>query len=566
MIEHSDANRRIRWILVLIVLVLPLIGTGFVRFGLPGGSSAGAATQTTRRPAVTVPVTSGGPLSPYVGTGIPVFPTGFNPLIPDVGPSATSRPKVVDGKVTRRVSAASVAELVTALQNATPGTVVELADGEYEGQIDVSAVGTAAAPIVITSKRPLGAVFTRESKFRLLGNYVTVDRLKFVKTASRVIEVGGLGNRVTRSVFEECGDGNGGATTGLVFLDNPAAEGTSDPDGMARPQVDRKAVFDSNVFIRPRNTVFWQNHGLRGNSYVGNRIQGPHGINDGETEAIKIGFGFGAEDTNTTIAYNEISGWEGWPYVIGIKSSSVTITGNVLGSGRIEVRYGDRVTVSKNVILNGDLMLSGSGHTVTGNVVVSSVARDGLGPLVVVATGSLSNEYGNFNGTDLPYYYRALADSTIADNTFVSLDRTDAGTAFLLGLNDNVWSAPPKGNKFRRNLFFRASGPETFVGAAGTPAPPEGLLASLNDWNSNVFMCGSTCTGAEVKVPGILGLGGNVAGDARRGLLVSAGANPRAMMAATTRPVTTRAAQKTPPTTAGRSTTKLAVLPTTRKK
>jgi hypothetical protein len=510
------------------------------------------------------PVTvAAGTASPYVGTGLPAFPSGFNPMITDVGPSAASRPRLPGGKVTRTVTAASIDELSRSLQSAVPGTVIELLDGQYEGELDITAAGSVSAPIVIRPRRPLGAVFVGKTKLRLNGSYVTLDGLKFSKTGAQTIEVAGLGNRVANGVFEECGDGQSGATTGLIMLDNKAANG-DDQFGLNRPRVERRATFDGNIFVRPRNTVFWQNHGLVGNSYIGNRIQGPHGIAEGETEAIKIGFGFGAEDTNTTIAYNEITAWEGWPYVIGIKSSSVTLTGNVIGSGRLEVRYGDRVTLKRNVIVNGDLMLSGSGHEVTGNVVVNSASRDNLGPFVVAATAVFQSDGGSFDGQQLPYYYRALTNSTVSDNTFVSLDPSDAGTAFMLGLNENVWSLPPKGNSFTRNLFFRNSGPTSFLAAAGTPTPPAGLFVSANTWTSNVFMCGAQCGRSDIRVPDVLGSAANSAADLRSGLVVAAGANPAGMMP-TTRPSTagkTATTRKTSP--ANVPTTKRATVTTKR--
>ncbi len=543
--EGHSAHRTLSAALALLTLLLSVVGLSIVHSGASSGAQSTASATGKKAATATTTTASAAIPNAYRGMTIPRLPAGINPLLSDVGPSATSRPKLPIGRTTRVVSVSDLDGLSAALKTATPGTAIELRDGTYEGELEVTANGTATTPIVIRSARAQGARFIGKTQIRLLGRYTVLDGLLFDRTGASTLEIAGMGNRVTNSMFQECGDGSSGSSAGLILLDNPAPDGYSDPDGLARPLVDRRAMVDSNTFVRPLNTVIWQNHGLQGNSYIGNRIIGPHGIKEGESEAIKIGFGFGAESTKTVISYNEITDWEGWPYVIGIKSSNVELTANVLSKGRLEVRYGNSVTLRRNVVLNGDMFIGGNGHTVSGNVVLSSTSRDRLGPLIVSGTGSTVSDLGSYDGTTKPIYYRAMTNSTISDNTFVSLDPDEAGTVFMLGLVDAVWSAPPRGNTFSRNVFLRTSGPTQFLGAAGNPAPTEDYLRSVNRWSSNVFMCAGVCTQSEISVPGIVGTGSNVASDVAHGLKTAAGANPSTFIRSAKQTPTPRSARPT---------------------
>jgi Chondroitinase B len=525
MIEQTNVRKQLSVGLAVVIIGLSGVSLSVLRSSSSAqGSSQTAArakSPTSTRPSGSVS-SANGAANPYRNVSVPALPLGVGPLPTDVGPSAPGRPKLPAVLALRTQSVSSLDELRAALVSAKPGLALQLEDGNYEGALVIEASGTAQAPLIIRSKRTHGAVFRGASSLRIQGQYVTIQDFKFVGTGAKVIDIAGLGARVTGNVFENCGDGESGSTSGLIFSDNPSE---SDPDGLRRPIIERKTMIDGNLFIRPKNTVIWQNHGLTGNSIIGNEIQGPHEISGGETEAIKIGFGFGAEPTNTTIAYNEIANWDGWPYVIGIKSSNVTLRKNLIGQGRVEVRYGNSETITDNVILNGDLVLGGDKHVVERNMVVSSTAKDRLGPLVIVGTATMVNEYGTYDGVSGPFFYKTLTNSSVKSNTFVSLDAQDAGTAFLLGLGNAVWSAPAKGNQFTENVFARTSGPNMFLGSAGNPPPPEDLLVANNTWSKNIFMCSNGCSAVQVKAPGLLGINGNTAVDGTRASKIGAGVN-----------------------------------------
>jgi signal peptidase I len=566
MTKFSPAQRTLSAGFLIIAVVLGAISLSILRSGT---AAQGSTSSTSKGKAVsTRAVPSAGSRTPaqnpYTNFSVPIIPAGVGALPTDVGPAAASRPAFPAPKPTSTKPVSSVADLNAAIADAQPGVAIELADGVYEGAVVVAANGTAEAPIVIRSRKTHGAVFQGASSFVITGQYVTIEGLKFVRTGAKTIEIAALGTRLTDNVFEDCGNGASGSSTGLIFSDN-ALE--SDPNGLRRPIIQRKSLIEGNTFVRPKNTVVWQNHGLVGNTIIGNRIQGPHGITDGETEAIKIGFGFQLEPTNTIISYNEITDWEGWPYVIGIKSSAVTLTKNVIG-GRVVIRYGDNVTISDNVILHGDLVLSGDRHTIERNVIISSKAKDAVGPLVVLATAAFTNELGVFDGVSAPMYYRTLTNSTVRDNSFVSLDPQDAGTVFFLGLGEANYGVPPKNNQITRNLFARTSSPELFLNSSGTPTPPRDLLVNNgNSWSANVFMCSASCTASQVATPGLVGTNGNLAADGTRAAPIGAGINGTGLaknkaVAAATLPKTPaktttakKSASKKPSTTAKRSTT-----------
>jgi hypothetical protein len=306
--------------------------------------------------------------------------------------------RLLTAKLIRKISGGgTTAALQAAINQLQPGDELRITKGTYEGVLDINVSGTPDKPITVRSDTPQGATFTGASAFNITGAYITVADFRFAQTGANVIRLEGKRTKVLNNVFEQCGDGKSGASDGIVVTKNLSAGWpTANALGVltSAPSVEQQNLIAGNKFLQPKNTVYWQDHGMIGNEFSFNNIEGPHGMQANfETEAIKIGYSFGTDETKTRVVFNTISNWSGIPYTIGIKSNRTLVGYNLL-SGRIQLRYGNNNAVIGNVILDGDLHVGGSGHLIKFNVVRTITPRDNYGPFAPFYTSTITKQYG----------------------------------------------------------------------------------------------------------------------------------------------------------------------------
>ncbi|HPO70467.1 MAG TPA: chondroitinase-B domain-containing protein, partial [Anaerohalosphaeraceae bacterium] len=107
----------------------------------------------------------------------------------------------------------SIAQLQTAINNASAGDRIIVANGTYatSAQITVNRIGTAAKPIVIEAATVGGAEITGSYGFALNSPsaHVHIQGFKFTHISGRnSINSGAVFCRFTRNIFECSGDGN----------------------------------------------------------------------------------------------------------------------------------------------------------------------------------------------------------------------------------------------------------------------------------------------------------------------------------------------------------------------
>ncbi len=401
-----------------------------------------------------------------------------------------------------------MADVQAKIATLQPGDELDIAAGSYQGNLDISVSGTPDKPIVIRSQTPNAAVFTGATSITITGADVTLANIRFQQTGTATVVLQGLRTKILNNTFVQTGDGSNGASNGVLVARNltPGWPPSNVLGSLtSAPLVVRNNVIAGNTFLEPKNTVLWQDHGIVGNEFSFNTIDGPHGIQaDFETEAIKIGYSFGSDQTKTRIIFNTIRNWSGIPYVIGIKSNKTLIGYNLL-SGRIQLRYGNGNAVIGNVITDGDLHVGGAGHLIKFNVIRTINPRDNYGPFAPFFTSNITNQYGVFDGTNgKPNFVDRLSQSRIEDNEFLSLTAADGAVIQATGYADVKPAEPPTRNVFSRNVLVRSANWNNFMAVSlSTPIEVSALMAE-NQWTGNVLHCVEQCSDSQItlRIPG----------------------------------------------------------------
>jgi hypothetical protein len=388
-----------------------------------------------------------------------------------------------------RIVRATPADAVQKVAALADGEILELEDGSYQGLYDVTANDT-----TIRAVNRNAAVFVQDGRFILNGRNTVVQGLQFQSQVAPVIELRSSGQIIVDNLFEGAGDGRDGSSVGIITIRNPTPgwDAAAGPDGLNPPIVLTAHRVEANTFNHPRNTVYWQSHGVTHNVFSHNTMQGPHAITGGrETEAVKLGFGFGAEDTFTEISYNTINDWTAWPYVIGIKSSSVQVRNNLLTKGRLQIRYGHRNVLSANVILDGDIHAGGDSNVIADNYVRTINPVDNFGPLTLFGRSGLVNSVGDYSGRNgRPPFILEFSNGQVTGNTFISLG-PDAATVTNIWYDDPILEFPMRNTTFSQNRLYRTSS----TGFIGTAMRNGGATGPINQQSflDNSYFCPTIC-------------------------------------------------------------------------
>lgn len=387
-----------------------------------------------------------------------------------------------------RVVSATPTDAVAKSAALLDGETLELSPGNYQGLFTITANNTTIRP-----SSPQGAVFVNDGRVLLQGQNIMVTGLVFQSQSAPVVELQGSGNIVRDNNFVDAGDGRDGSSVGIITLHNPTPgwEGSHTPDGLNPPIVATQHRVEGNTFLHPKNTVYWQGHGVTNNVFTRNLIQGPHAISGSETMAIKIGFGFAAEDTFTEVSFNTINDWQAWPYVIGVKSSSTRVSNNLLSKGRLQIRYGHRNVVSGNVILDGDLHAGGDSNVISDNYVRTINSVDNFGPLVLFGRTGLTNSIGDYTDTNgRPPFIMEFSNGQVTGNTLINHSST-AATITNVWYDNAILEHPLFNVAFLRNHLYQ---PAT-RGFLGTAMRNSGATGPINAqrFADNDYHCATAC-------------------------------------------------------------------------
>ncbi|ARA94928.1 alginate lyase [Rhodothermaceae bacterium RA] len=362
-----------------------------------------------------------------------------------------------------RVLVSSAGELNRAIAEATPGTEIVMANGEWRDvRIRFVGYGTEDRPIILRAETPGQVVIQGQSDLKLGGEYLVVDGLYFTNGASPsgaviqfFINEDTLANhsRVTNCVIKDFNKPQRNLQDLWVLfkgrhnqLDHCYLAGKSNRGPTIRVDLDG-------------NPSIYNYHRINNNHF------GPRPPRGGPSaETIQIGdSGTSMTPSHTLVENNLFERCNGEVEVISSKSNFNEFRNNVfyLSEGSLVTRHGNYAVVAGNYFIGdgasphiGGIRLIGTGHWVFNNYFYGLRGKEFRAPLAVMngIPRSAVNRY--FQVTDV----------VVAHNTWVN---TTSPWQFGVGSNvdqrdvlppSEIRSETPIRTLFANNLIYNAEG------------------------------------------------------------------------------------------------------------
>lgn len=315
------------------------------------------------------------------------------------------------------VTVSSLSDLQKAINSATPGTRIVLADGTYTvpsgSSIDVTGKnGTQAAPITISSASRGGVVLRGERGFVFSdSSNITVTGFAFRQSTTLEIPASCSRIRLTRNDFQLAD------IEGLHWVMVRADDSKVD-----RNHFHGKTTLGVFLCVEGAgSTAMAQRVHILRNHFSDHSFAGANG-----GEPIRLGVSPRAlSGAHAVVEYNLFERCDGDPEAISVKSSDNTVRYNTIrdSAGGIVLRHGNRTRVESNYLLGGKegLRLYGNDHVVLNNLMAGLSGR-----ALVVGSGSTRDHHSGETaeqrrGND------ACDRAVIAHNTLVGNAETLSG-------------------------------------------------------------------------------------------------------------------------------------------
>ncbi len=311
----------------------------------------------------------------------------------------------------------SISALQSALSSASPGDVIQLADGSYStsSDISISRSGTASAPIVVRAQHVGGATITGSGGFTIGAStsYVTLSGFTLTGSQGLSIPVGATHIQVTRNTFQMAGSVQYWVTV------------AGDDAQIDHNTFQHKSTIGNFIeVVGPGSSGMAQNTWIHHNYFLDQSYTGANG-----GESIRVGLsGRQHSAAHALVEYNLFERCDGDLEVISVKSTSDIIRYNTLrnSKGTITLRHGWNNTVEGNYLLGNStgIRMFGNNHVVINNVVENST-----GQALEIGGGEVRDD--TTSGTD----HEAVDHALVAFNTFVNdqaspIQMGDGGKAF----------------------------------------------------------------------------------------------------------------------------------------
>lgn len=316
------------------------------------------------------------------------------------------------------ISVSTVAQLNSAIANANPGDIIELADGTYNGTIDQinGKNGTSSAYITIQAKNTDKAVLTGSAKLDLLNcSYIIIRGLKIASSVDIGIQLNGCTRvRVTRCHFDLA------ETSGVSNVFMKITGANSNHNRVDRCTFENKGEAGQMLAIHGSGDQMSQ-YDIIDHNYFKNNT--PY-ISNGK-ETIQAGLsGYSLKSGNTTIEYNLFENCEGEPEIISLKASDLTVRYNTFRQcqGSVTARHGDRDSIYGNFFLGDGVKANMDGIRIydSDHKIYNNFFKGLTGTAIILDGGDVD---GTGQLTDHWRVYRAEASfNTIVDcNTGIAL-------------------------------------------------------------------------------------------------------------------------------------------------
>ena len=355
--------------------------------------------------------------------------------------------------ITAQTTVSSLSALQTAIDNATPGTVIILANGAYTAStaITISKQGTAAQPITIKAQTIGGAEITGTAGFSLASpaSYIIIQGFKFTHSASRATMAAGTSFcRWTHNLFQTPGDGEDLLINGN---DHEVDYNT----------FEHKNAMGRFIAVRGTGSQIAQRLHIHHNYFFDQLPQTGNGA-----ETLQFGLsGYSLSNSNSIVEYNLFEQCAGENELISVKASQLTIRYNTIRNcpAQFTLRHGNRSIVYGNYFINTPgLRIFGDDHTIFSN------HFEHCNPAVTVGNGD--GEVAD--GAKLTSHDRPdrvlIAFNTLVDNTanIIQSGRTNGLGATDITIADNIIqgggpaasiSGPYTGGIWLENILFNTN-------------------------------------------------------------------------------------------------------------
>lgn len=336
------------------------------------------------------------------------------------------------GSLIRAQVVTNAAELSSAIQAASPGATIILANGTWNNTfININKNGTAAAPITITAQNVGSVLMTGNSRVYMSGSHITVSGLVFQNPANLISN-----STNVEPVFEL------GQCDHCKVINNKidAYNGTT-----AQRALKHKWVLSDGEYIEIAYNSFLGKNGIGSiindnrNSSAPDYLAIHHNyfadrtplnvLNaDNDQDAIRIGnSSTSLFDSFTEVHDNYFFNFFGEIEIISNKSGQNRYYNNTFRkySGCLTLRHGDNCEVfgnyffAENNLLSAGVRVIGEGHKVYNNYIegVNSTKPDNS---TSNATGGINITNGRLNSALNGYYQ--VKNAQIVNNTFVDCD------------------------------------------------------------------------------------------------------------------------------------------------
>ncbi len=339
-------------------------------------------------------------------------------------------------------------DLKSTVNEASPGDIIEIKDGTYDGNsMTITAKGTAEAPITIRAESIGGVTFVDGTKFVLrTSEYVIIQGIVFENNGTAVKLEGCNNIRITRNTFRL----NETSSTKWVYIGGVWNEPTTSLSHHNR--------IDHNTFEGKKEAGHYIT--IDGS---GETIQSQFDLIDhnlfrdnqpritNEKESIRVGWSEMSESSGyTVIEFNYFEECNGDPEIISVKSCDNVVRHNTISKseGTISLRHGNRNRVEGNYFFGGGAECSSddNGTYCTGGVrlygedhVVINNYFEGLKGERWDAPITLTEGDAESGNSSLSKHFR-IERAIIVYNTLVNNDHN-----IEIGMDNNGnYSKPPR--------------------------------------------------------------------------------------------------------------------------
>jgi len=370
-----------------------------------------------------------------------------------------------------QTTVSTLSALQTAINNASPGAVIILANGAYTASTDITInkQGTAAQPITIRAQSNGGAEIAGAAGFSIVSpaTHIIIQGFKFTHSASQATMASGTSFcRWTRCLFQTPGEGEDLLINGN---DHEVDYNT----------FQHKNALGRFIAVRGTGSQIAQRIHIHHNYFLDQQPQTGNGA-----ETLQFGLsGYSLSNSNSIVEYNLFEQCEGENELISVKASQLTIRYNTIRDcpAQFTLRHGNRSTIYGNYFINTPgLRIFGDDHTIFSN------HFENCDPAIFVGNGDGEVADGApLTSHDRPD--RALiAFNTLVNNTtniiqpgrtngLGATDITIAGNIIQGGGPAATIAGPYTGGVWSGNILFNTNGAGSMPSSGYTTVNP--LLA-----------------------------------------------------------------------------------------